>query len=208
MRISLLLSLFVLASCAQTFKRHPLKGTTYKRRYISCESLRTHMKDNKKVVSQLRYSYEAEEFRTEKQPDGSFAISYRVTYPGSKVETSSYHAGLTRHGALTDGKQWVENDWYRTNILLDETAAKKAVGKFTQRKALRAYSNEDDYVEVESSEIIDGKAVAVSELWSRNRETIGNNHFQEISKLTNPLEVEKDLLDWTVTCFDKWENLH
>lgn len=207
MRLTLLATLLVLTSCAQTFKPHPLKGTTYKRRYISCESLRTHLKEAKKIVSQLRYRYEAEEFRTEMQADGSYAISYRVTYPGSKVETSSYHAGLARHAALVDGKQWVENEWYRTNILLDETAAKKAVGKFTQRKALRQYSNENDYVELESSESIDGKAVPVSELWSRDREKISLNHFQEVSTLLNPTAVEKDLLSWTVTCFDKWENL-
>jgi hypothetical protein len=203
MRIILLFSLIVFASCSHTFKRHPLKGTNYARRYVSCESERIH---TGQVTSLLRYTHEAEELRTDTATDGSYNVSYHVMYPGTKNSTTAYHAGLARYGALVNGKQWLENEWYRSHIEKNEAAQLLATGKFTQRKVLREYSSVDDYVEIESTEMVDGKPVP-GELWERQREKLSLNEFRDVFKLRNPSEVEKDLLNWTITCFETWEHL-
>lgn len=203
MRLTLLVTLFVLASCAQTFKRHPLKGTNYSRRYVSCESERVH---TGQVTSLLRYNHEAEELRTETAPDGSYNVSYHVIYPGTKKSTTAYHAGLARYGAFVDGKQWLENEWYRSHIEKDDMANLKATGKFTQRKVLRQYTGEDNYVELESTEMVDGKPVP-GELWERKRTKHSLSEYRDEFKLLNPSAVEKDLVSWTIVCYEKWEKL-
>jgi|GEM_PF-5822118 len=207
MRLILLTTLLVLTSCAQTFKRHPLKGTDYFRRFISCESQRVHDKNEEKITSILRYNYEAEEFRTPKAADGSYNVSYRLTFPGSKKSTSAFHAGLGRYGAMNGNKQWLENEWYRTIVEKDDIEKLHATGTFTQRKVLRQYSSVDDYVEVEATEHIDGKKLEVVDLWERKREKKSLYEFRDVMTVQNPSAVEKDLLSWTLICHEKWEHL-
>lgn len=207
MRILLLLSLFILASCAQTFKRHPLKGTEFVRRYVSCESERVHDRNKEKITSVLRYNYEAEEFRTAKAADGSYSVSYRLTFPGSKNSTSAFHAGIGRYGALVDNKQWLENKWFRTLVEKDDIEKLHATGTLSDRKVLRQLSSEEDYIELEGTESLDGKKFDVVDLWERKREKKSLYEYKDTMTARNPSEVEKDLLSWIVVCYEKLEHL-
>jgi len=197
--------LTTLASCAQVLKPHPLKGTEYVRRNFNCESVRVHLKDGKKVLSQLRYQYEMEEFRTDRAKDGSREVSYRVTHPGGKETTTAFHTGIFRYGPIEDKKQWVENHWYRASIV--RSPELKSQGSFTERKALRSYSDNEDYVETESTQKVNGVVAPVGELWQRSRAVEPSGDVREVSRLLNPTAVEEGLVSWDVTCIEQTKKL-
>jgi hypothetical protein len=203
--LSSLVFVMTLVSCAQVLKPHPLKGTEYVHRYFNCESVRVHLKDDKKVVSQLRYQYEMEEFRSERSKDGSREVSYRVTHPGGKETTTAFHSGIFRYGPIQNKKQWVENHWYRTSIV--RTPELKSQGKYTERKALRVYSDGEDFVEIESVEKVDGVPSVLGELWQRSRAVEPSGDVREVSRLLNAAAVEPGLVSWDVTCIEKSKKL-
>ncbi len=171
-----------------------------------CVSVQTHHNQGKDIKSVLSYNYNSIEFRSQKTKDGSFDLTYSMTFPGSKNATSALYSGLMRLEPIIQGKQWVSDEWYRVYMKTVDGHKTEVMGQFTKTRSLRQVDGEN-YQELEVQRTINGEEIkGVQELWSRTRKEIGQRKVEEVRRLLNPEQIEAGLKSWSVTCTDEWES--